>query len=150
MSVQLPGPSSQKTQNNSREGDRSFFTFIRQNCTGSNLMFISILASFKSNPAVVVAIQDPYLVKGRPLSAPSYSLICLSPPADQKVRCCFYLLKSFEDQVSYVTVDYKSGDMCGISFQFHSFAASQGLTKLSSLMVINVYNTFQLNNTRSA
>src|SRR5467141_4034797 len=98
----------------------SHLVIVQHNCAGSSFIFHSLF-SILSN-VDIVAIQDPYLWNGIPLSAPGFSIIFPPVTNVQKVRVCLYISNRFisSSKVSFLPLFFNRDDICGVNFTFPS------------------------------
>src|SRR3979409_211274 len=58
-----------------RPRTQNSLNIYQHNCCGSNPVFISFFSIIKTRNPDIIAIQDPFLWNGKPLSAPGFTLI---------------------------------------------------------------------------
>src|SRR3978361_2070006 len=82
----------------SRPCTQNSLNIYQHNCCGSNPVFISFFSIIKSKNPDIIAVQDPFLWNGKPLSAPGFTLIYENSFAKPKVTTyiCNNLLKHAE------------------------------------------------------
>ena len=117
-------------------GPSSKIIIIQHNCAGSSFIFHSLFSTLFN--VDIVAIQDPYLWNGIPLSAPGFSIIFPPVTNVQKVRVCLYISNRFiaYSKVSFFPLFFNRDDICGVNFRFPSVYFGS----FNSFTCINVYN----------
>ena len=91
---------------------------FQHNCCGSNLVFLSLFSNLKTLKPDIVAVQDPFLFKDKPLNTPGFTLIYDHSSRIPKVATYIsnHLLKS----ASYITNPSRSPNILSITIYINN------------------------------
>src|ERR1700710_2689559 len=74
---------------------------FQHNCCGSNLVFLYLFSNLKTLKPDIVAVQDPFLFKDKPLNTPGFTLIYDHSSRIPKVAT--YISNPLLKSASYIT-----------------------------------------------
>src|SRR6266481_4118424 len=98
-----PSPTISRSSNTTHASryKQNSHNFFQHNCCGSNQVFISLFSILKTFKPDVIAIQDPFLLNGKPLNAPGFTLIFDHSSRVPKVA--IYISNNLLKNASYIT-----------------------------------------------